>query len=75
MSSHNVAMVFASAYFLIIYTFKFCCEAPEMFCITQRRFCENNPDPNYASCSQPQELTDEDIDKQLAGSEVGKGLP
>ncbi|CAK0751346.1 hypothetical protein CVIRNUC_002061 [Coccomyxa viridis] len=32
-------------------------------------FCENNPDPNFASCSQPQELSDDEIDKQLAGSE------
>ena len=37
-----------------------------------RRFCENNPDPKFASCSQPQELSDEEIDKQLAGSEVRK---
>lgn len=35
------------------------------------RFCENNPDPNFTSCSQPQELSNEEIDKQLAGSEVG----
>ena len=39
-----------------------------------RRFCENNPDPNFASCSQPQELSDDEIDKQLAGSEVRKGF-
>ena len=39
---------------------------------TSRRFCENNPDPNFASCCQPQELSDDEIDKQLAGSEVRK---
>ena len=41
---------------------------------TSRRFCENNPDPNFASCSQPQELSDDEIDKQLVGSEVRKSL-
>ena len=67
-------MVFTSTEFLIIHASKLFSEPLEITVNMQRRFCENNPDPNYGSCSQPQELTDEDIDKQLAGSEVYSAL-
>ena len=68
-------MVITSPEVLIFHASELFSEPLEMTLNMRRRFCENNPDPNYGSCSQPQELTDEDIDKQLVGSEVHTALP
>ncbi len=40
-----------------------------------RRFCELNENPAFASCSVSQELSNEQIDKENADSEVGTCLP
>ncbi len=39
-------------------------------CYLLRRFCENNPDSSFANCEVAQELSNEEIDKQLADDEV-----
>ena len=37
---------------------------------TGRRFCDDSPDPAFNSCSVPQELTNDEIDQEVAGTEV-----
>ena len=41
-----------------------------LLCCPYRRYCEHNPNKGFASCNIPQELSNDEIDKQLADSEV-----
>ena len=49
-----------------MFKFIYLARSPYVLC----RFCEDNPDSNFANCDVPQELSNEEIDKQLAEDEV-----
>jgi hypothetical protein len=48
----------------------YCIVSFSSLCCPCRRYCEHNPTTGFASCNIPQELSNDEIDRQLADSEV-----
>lgn len=53
-----------------VFQLKLRCINTCLLCCYLCRYCEHNPHKEFASCNIPQELSNEEIDKQLAESEV-----